>query len=139
MTDHFYFKEFCKPLIYGTFLQNNNAIQLVVLEEKIFNSFFLLWLPWQPEFFMEHNYLKEFFLLSQKKSVGWLYWGLTPLPQLRSYHGGQSHTCVAWLSHASTNTNSFPKPPTTFLTCLSRGERQKYARRKFRLNQVSKT
>ena len=21
---------------------------------------FLLWLPWQPEFFMEHGYLKEF-------------------------------------------------------------------------------
>ena len=21
---------------------------------------FLLWLPWQPELFMEHNYLKEF-------------------------------------------------------------------------------
>ena len=27
--------------------------------EKIFECF-LLWLPWQPEFFMEHNYLKEF-------------------------------------------------------------------------------
>ena len=36
---------------------NNNAIQLVAWEEKIFNLFFLLWLP---EFFMEHNYLKEF-------------------------------------------------------------------------------
>ena len=45
--------------IYGTFLQNKNAIQLVVSEEKIFKGFFL-WLPWQPEFFMEHNYLKEF-------------------------------------------------------------------------------
>ena len=39
-------------------MQNNNAIQLVVWEEKIFKGF-LLWLPWQPEFFMEHNYLKE--------------------------------------------------------------------------------
>ena len=38
-----------------TFLQNNNAIQLVVWEEKIFKGF-LLWLPWQPEFFIEHNY-----------------------------------------------------------------------------------
>ena len=32
---------------------------LVVWEEKIFKGFFLLWLPWQPEFFMEHNYLNE--------------------------------------------------------------------------------
>ena len=31
----------------------------------------------------------------------------------------------------------FPKPPTTFLTCFSRGERRKYARKKVRLNQVS--
>ena len=38
---------------------NNNAIQLVVSEKKIFKGF-LLWLPWQPEFFMEDNYLKEF-------------------------------------------------------------------------------
>ena len=35
--------------------------------------------------------------------------------------------CVSWLSHTSTNTTFFPKPPTTFLTCSSRGERQKYA------------
>ena len=31
----------------------------MVWEEKIFKGF-LLWLPWQPEFFMEHKYLKEF-------------------------------------------------------------------------------
>ena len=31
----------------------------LVCWEKIFKSF-LLWLPWQPVFFMEHNYLKEF-------------------------------------------------------------------------------
>ena len=30
----------------------------------------------------------------------------------------------------------FPKPPTIFLTCFSRGERPKYARKKFRLNRV---
>ena len=40
-------------------MQNNDAIQLVVWEEKIFKGF-LLWLPWQPKFFMEHSYLKEF-------------------------------------------------------------------------------
>ena len=28
----------------------------------------------------------------------------------------------------------FPKPPTTFLTCFCRGERQKYAGKKTRLN-----
>ena len=53
----FLFKEFCKPLSKGTFLQNNNAIKSVVWE--VFKGF-SLWLPWQPEFFMEHNYLKEF-------------------------------------------------------------------------------
>ena len=31
----------------------------------------------------------------------------------------------------------FPKPPTTFLTCFSRGERRKYAGKKSRLNQGS--
>ena len=31
----------------------------------------------------------------------------------------------------------FPKPPTTFLTCFSRGESRKYAGKKFRLNKVS--
>ena len=40
-------------------MQNNNAIQIVVWEEKILKGF-LLWLPWQPEFSIEHNYLKEF-------------------------------------------------------------------------------
>ena len=31
----------------------------------------------------------------------------------------------------------FPKPPTTFLTCFCRGERQKYAGKKSRLNRGS--
>ena len=43
----FFFKEFCRPLSEEHW------------EEKIFKGF-LLWLPWQPELFMEHNYLKEF-------------------------------------------------------------------------------
>ena len=60
----------------------------------------------------------------------WLYWGLTPLKQLRSYHGGRSRTCVCRLAHTSTNTTFFPKPPTTFLTCLSRSERQNTPERK---------
>ena len=40
-------------------MQNNNAIQIAVWKEKIFKGS-LLWLPWQPEFFVENNYLKEF-------------------------------------------------------------------------------
>ena len=50
--------------------------------------------------------------------IGWLYWGLKPLWQLKSYHGGRWRAYVSWLSHTSTITNFFPKPPTTFLTCF---------------------
>ena len=32
---------------------------------------------------------------------------------------------------------SFPKPPTTFLICFSRGKRRKYSRKKSRLNRES--
>ena len=42
-------------------------------------------------------------------AVGWLYWGLTPLKQLRSYHGGRWRTYVSWLSHTSTNTTFLSK------------------------------
>ena len=56
----FYFKEFCRPLSEEhSCKKKKNAIQLAVWVEKIFKGF-LLWLPWQPELFMEHNYLKEF-------------------------------------------------------------------------------
>ena len=48
-----------------------------------------------------------------------------------------SDTHVSWLSHTSTNITFFPKPPTSFLTYFSRGERQKYAGQKICLNQVS--
>ena len=51
--------------------------------------------------------------------------------------GGSSRTCVSWLSHTSTNTNFFPKPPTTFLTIFSRVEKRKYAGKKSRLYRVS--
>ena len=44
---------------------------------------------------------------------------------------------VSWLSQTSTNTTFFPKPPTTFLTGFSRGERRKYAGNKVRLKRVS--
>ena len=41
--------------------------------------------------------------------------------------------------NASTNTTFFPKPPATFLSCFSRGERQKYAGKKVGLKWVSKS
>ena len=48
---------------------------------------------------------------------------------------GDAHVFPSFLT--STNTDFFPKPPTTLLTCFSRGERRKYAGKKFRLKQVS--
>ena len=50
-----------------------------------------------------HNYrpVKTHFILQQTKLwVGWLYWGLTPLLQLKSC-GGRWHTCVTFLSEAT--------------------------------------
>ena len=46
------------------------------------------------------------------------------------------HMCFLAFSHQY-NTTFFPKPPTTFLTCFSRGERQKYIGKKVCFNQVS--
>ena len=48
---------------------------------------------------------------------------------------GDAH--VSWLFHTSTDTNLFPKPPTTFLRSFCRGERRKYTIKKFRLNRLS--
>ena len=45
--------------------------------------------------------------------------------------------CVFLGFLTSVLTQFFPKPPTTFLTYFSRGERRKYARNKVCLNQVS--
>ena len=44
---------------------------------------------------------------------------------------------VSWLSHTCTNQTFFPKPPTTFVTRFSKGERQKYARKKVCLDRLS--
>ena len=44
---------------------------------------------------------------------------------------------LSWLSHTNTITTFFPKTPPTFLICLSRDERQKYARNKVCLDLVS--
>ena len=49
---------------------------------------------------------------------------------------GDAHVFPAFLTPVLSQP-SFPKPPTTFLTCFSRGERQIYAGEKVRLNRVS--
>ena len=49
---------------------------------------------------------------------------------------GDAHVFPGFLTPVLTQL-LFPKPPTTFLTCFCRGERQKYARKKSRLNRGS--
>ena len=49
---------------------------------------------------------------------------------------GEAHVFPGFLTPVLTQL-FFPKPLTTFLTCFSRGERQKYARKKVCLIQVS--
>ena len=58
LTDHLK-KKICKPL------SKEHSCKITMLSNAIlfgrrFLKIFLLWLPWQPEFFMQHNYLKEF-------------------------------------------------------------------------------
>ena len=49
---------------------------------------------------------------------------------------GDAHVFPGFLTPVLTQL-FFPKPPTTFLTCFSRGERRKYAGKKVRLNHGS--
>ena len=49
---------------------------------------------------------------------------------------GDAHVFPGFLTPVLTQL-FFPKPTTTFLTCFCRGERQKYAGQKSRLNQGS--
>ena len=58
---------------------------------------------WLHDAFGTRRFLAKVYL------VGWLYWGLTPFLQLRSYHGGRWRICVSWLSHTSTNTTFLSK------------------------------
>ena len=68
-----------------------------------------------------HKRVHSSVTLSQKTNVdGWLYW-------VTSWWS-VTHMCFLAFSH-----QYFPKPPTTFLTCFSRGERRKYIGDKFRL------
>ena len=46
---------------------------------------------------------------------------------------GDAHVFPGFLTPVLTHL-FFPKPPTSFLTCFCRGERQKYARKNVRLN-----
>ena len=57
---------------------------------------------------------------SKFRTVGWLYWGLTPLSQLRSYHGGL--VFPGFLTPVLTQL-FFQRPPTTFLICFCRAKR----------------
>ena len=49
---------------------------------------------------------------------------------------GDEHLFPGFLTRVQTQLFP-PKPPTTFLTCLCRGERRKYAGKKVRLNRGS--
>ena len=46
---------------------------------------------------------------------------------------GEAHVFLGFLTPVLAQL-FFPKPPTTFLTCFLRGERQKYARKQVHLN-----
>ena len=50
-----------------------------------------------------------------------------------------THMCFLAFSHQYLTQLFFPKPLTTFLICFCRGERQKYAGKKSRLNRGSKS
>ena len=71
---------------------------------------------------------------------GWLYWGfnatLTAEVIIIIMAVGDAHVFPGFLTPVLTEL-FFPKPPTTFLTCICRGERRKYAGKKVRLNQES--
>ena len=77
--------------------------------------------------------LKEF----AKKNTWLVVLGFTATLTAKIISWRSVRTCVSLLSHTSTNTTVFPKPPTTFLTCFSRGERRKYTGKRVRLNRVS--
>ena len=61
------------------------------------------------------NPQKEYWL---SRELIWLYWGLTPLYHLRSYHGSRWRTCVSWLFHTSANTTFLSKATDYFFHML---------------------
>ena len=50
---------------------------------------------------------------------------------------GDADVFPGFPTYISTSTTFFPKPPSTLLTCFSRGERRKYAGKKIFLYRVS--
>ena len=72
-----------------------------------------------------------------KSRVGWfavLGFNATLMAKVISWQS-VTHMCFLAFSHQLLIQLFFPKPPTTFLTCFCRGERRKYAGKKFRFNQ----
>ena len=65
--------------------------------------------------------------------IVWLYWGMAILTAKVI---SDPHAFPSFLTPVLTQL-SFPKPPTTFLTCFSKGVRRKYAGKKVCLNRVS--
>ena len=59
--------------------------------------------------YREDTYARKQFIALKEVPNGWLYWGLMPLKQLRSYHGGRWRPCVSWISHTSTDTTFLSK------------------------------
>ena len=101
----------------------------------LIKTFFNFWLT-----FISNNVFTRLLYKGRFYLVDWLVllgFNATLTAKVTSWRS-VTHICFrAWLSHASTNTTFFPRPTTTFLTCFSRGERRKYAEKKFRLNWVS--
>ena len=81
------------------------------------------------------NYPDNFIWSPEVFWTGWLVelrFNTTLTAKVRSWQS-VTHMTLCFLAF----TNFFPKPPTTFLTCFSRGERRIYARKKFHLKWVS--
>ena len=83
---------------------------------------------------LRHNPIKSYG--HKREAVGWMYCGLTPLYQLKSYHGSRyPHMFPGFLTPVLTQL-FFPKPRLP-LTCFCIGEMQKYTGKKVCLNEES--
>ena len=71
-------------------------------------------------------------------SVGWIGVYATLTAKVISWRW-VTHMYILAFSHQDKDNFLFQKPPTTFLTCFSRGDRPKYVGKKVRLNRVSKS
>ena len=76
-----------------------------------------------------------------REDVGWLVvWGFnaTLTAKVISWRSVTQHVFPGFLTPVLTQL-FFPKPPTAFLTCFCRGQKQKYAGKKSRLIEVITT